>query len=135
MNATALPAHPEVEAIAEILFLAAFADDELGPEERTHFRSAILKLTDVSLEPAAFDALVEKLSDALATQGRAARLATIRERLVDEKRREMALTMAIRLTAADGIIRTAERELILEAAEALGIDGDRAADLVAKAGR
>jgi len=33
-------------------------------------------------------------------------------------------------TAADGIIRTSERELILDVADALEIDRDEAADLV-----
>jgi tellurite resistance protein len=36
------------------------------------------------------------------------------------------------VTAADGIIRTSERELILETAVALEIDQDEAADLVLK---
>jgi hypothetical protein len=35
--------------------------------------------------------------------------------------------------AADGIIRTSERELILDLAEGLEIDRDRAADMVKKA--
>ena len=44
----------------------------------------------------------------------------------------MALSLAIQVTAADGIIRTSERELIMETAEALEIDPGEAADLVKK---
>jgi hypothetical protein len=51
------------------------------------------------------------------------------------RQREAALAMAIRLTAVDGIVRTAEREWILSAAEALEIDGDKAADMVARASK
>ena len=40
--------------------------------------------------------------------------------------------MAIQVTAADGIIRTSERELIMETADALEVDRDEAADLVRK---
>jgi len=42
------------------------------------------------------------------------------------------LSLAIQVTAADGIIRTSERELIMDTAEALEIDRDEAADLVIK---
>jgi tellurite resistance protein len=38
--------------------------------------------------------------------------------------------MAIQVTAADGILRTSEREFILDLAEALDVDRDEAADLV-----
>jgi tellurite resistance protein len=44
--------------------------------------------------------------------------------------RKLALALAIQITAADGIIRTSERELILETAAALDVDGDTAADMV-----
>ncbi len=44
--------------------------------------------------------------------------------------RKTALALAIRLVAADGIIRTSERELILDVADALEIDRNEAADLV-----
>jgi tellurite resistance protein len=38
--------------------------------------------------------------------------------------------MAVKVMAADGIIRTSEREMLLEAAASLGLDGDLAADIV-----
>jgi len=42
----------------------------------------------------------------------------------------LALALAIQVAAVDGIIRTSERELIFDTADALGIDGDTAADMV-----
>ncbi len=125
---------PVLTAIVEILFLAAFADGEFSDDERAHFKSSVESLTDRQLAGAKFDALVAQLEQALEAEGRPARLAAVRARLPDERQRKVALQMAIRLTATDGIIRTSEREMILEAAEALGIDGDVAADLVARVG-
>lgn len=125
---------PVLTAIVEILFLAAFADGEFSADERAHFKSSVESLTDRQLAGEAFDTLIAGMERALESEGRAARLAAVRQRLPDERQRKIALQMAIRLTATDGIIRTSEREMILEAAEALGIDGDAAADLVARVG-
>jgi tellurite resistance protein len=87
-------------------------------------------LTDKRVEGAAFEALFERLSKQLSADGRAARLATLKARLTDEGQRKVALALAVQVMAADGLIRTSERELIAEVAEALGIPGDEAADLV-----
>lgn len=121
-----------LEAVVELMYLAAAADEEFSEEERAHFRTSVESLTDRKI--ADLDALVSKIADALATEGRDARLAAVKARLPDAKMREAALAMAIRLMAVDGVVRTAERDLILEAAEALEIDGDRAADMVSRAG-
>ena len=125
---------PVLTAIVEILFLAAFADGEFSADERAHFKSSVESLTDRQLAGEAFDTLIAGMEKALESEGRPARLAAVRQRLPDERQRKIALQMAIRLTATDGIIRTSEREMILEAAEALDIDGDAAADLVARVG-
>jgi uncharacterized tellurite resistance protein B-like protein len=122
---------PELEAIAEVMFLAAFADGDFGDEERVHFTKSIESLTDRSLSGETLAHLVTRITGELQAQGRAARLASVADRLKDPGARKAALALAIQLTAADGIIRTTERELILEAADALGIARDVAADLVA----
>lgn len=125
------PDAPRLEAIVELLFLAAFADDEFSDEERVHFRTSVESLTDRRIDD--LDAVVARIEGAVKAEGREARLRAVRDRLPDPKAREVALSMAIRLMAIDGVVRTAERELILEAADALGIDTDVAADLVARA--
>ncbi len=66
----------------------------------------------------------------LDASGRDARLAAVKARLPDQNARRLALSLAIQITAADGIVRTSERELIMDTAAALDIDGDTAADLV-----
>ncbi len=123
---------PQLEAVVEVMFLAAFADGDFGEEEHAHFLKSIESLTDRSLPGETLAHLVERIQAEAATEGRAKRLASIRERLPDPGARRAALALAIQLTAADGIIRTSERELILEAADALDIPRDDAADLVAK---
>jgi tellurite resistance protein len=123
---------PALEAVVEVMFIAAFADGDFGDDERVHFLKSIESLTDRSLSGETLDRLVARIHADLDAQGRAARLAAVRERLPDLGARQAALALAIQLTAADGIIRTTERELILEAADALGVDRDAAADWVAK---
>ena len=123
---------PKLEAIIELMFLAAFADGDFGEEEHVHFVKSIESLTDRTLSGETLAHLIERIQEETATEGRAKRLASIKERLPDPGARRAALALAIQLTAADGIIRTSERELILEAADALDIPRDDAADLVAK---
>jgi tellurite resistance protein len=121
---------PKLEALIETMFLAAFADGEFGDEERKQLIESVQSLTDRSISTTTTDALVTRIQAALATSGRAARLASVKAQLSTSGERKTALALAIRLVAADGIIRTSERELILDVAEALEIDRDEAADLV-----
>jgi uncharacterized tellurite resistance protein B-like protein len=122
-----------LEAIVELLYLAASADDEFSEDERAHFKSSVESLTDRKVDD--LDALVSKVEAAVKAEGVDARLASVKARLPEPRAREAALAMAIRLTAVDGIVRTSEREWILSAAEALDIDGDKAADMVARASK
>jgi tellurite resistance protein len=122
-----------LEAIIETMFLAAHADGEFSDEERAHFTKTVLKLTDGHLAGDALDGLLARIRRQLADEGQSARLRAVRDRLPAGWPREIALELAIKLMAADGIIRTSERELILEAAEALEVDRGHAADLVRQA--
>jgi uncharacterized tellurite resistance protein B-like protein len=122
----------KLDALVEMMFLAASADGEFSDVERTHFKKSVESLTSGKLAGAALDSLLDKAQKDLAASGREARLAAVKERLPDPGARKVALSLAIEVTAADGIIRTSERELILETAEALEIDRDEAADLVIK---
>lgn len=121
---------PKLGAIIELMFLAAFADGDFGEEERAYFLRSIESLTDRRVHGETLGHLVTQIVKDLEAEGRAARLASVKDRLGDHGSRKAALALAIQVTAADGIIRTSERELILEAADALGIDHDEAADLV-----
>ncbi len=125
----------KLEALVEVMFLAASADDDFSDVEREHFVKSVESLTDGKIAQARLQALVSEATIALARDGREARLANVKTRLPDAGSRRVALSLAIQVMAADGIIRTSERELILETAEALEIDRDDAANLVSKLSR
>jgi tellurite resistance protein len=125
----------KLEALVEVMFLAASADGDFSAVEREHFVKSVESLTDGRIALARLEALVTEAGAALEREGREARLASVKARLPEPGARRVALSLAIQVTAADGIIRTSERELILETAEALEIDRDDAANLVSKVGR
>jgi tellurite resistance protein len=120
---------PKLEALIETMFLAASADGEFSADERAHFVRSIESLTDVRLVGEKLETVIARVEREVKASGREARLAAVKERL-DPPARKVALSLAVQLMASDGIVRTAERELILEVAEALDIDRNAAADLV-----
>ncbi|MEI9942073.1 MAG: TerB family tellurite resistance protein [Pseudomonadota bacterium] len=125
----------KLEALVEVMFLAASADGEFSLVERAHFLKSVQSLTDGRLATARLATLVAEASEALEREGREARLLNAKSRLPDAGSRRVALSLAIQVAAADGIVRTSERELILEAAEVLEIDRDEAANLVSTLSR
>jgi tellurite resistance protein len=122
----------KLEALVEMMFLAASADGDFSDVERKHFLQSVESLTDGRLAKPALEALLDRAKTDLEASGREARLAAVKERLPDPGARKVALSLAIQVTAADGIIRTSERELIMDTADALEIDRDEAANLVIK---
>jgi tellurite resistance protein len=120
----------KVEALIEMMYLAATADGDLGAEERDHFVKAAADLTSRLVVGKELDAIIARVQARLDAEGRDARLSAVKARLPDDTTRRLALSLAIQITAADGVIRTSERELIFDTARALDIDGDAAADLV-----
>jgi uncharacterized tellurite resistance protein B-like protein len=122
----------KLDALVEMMFLAASADGDFSDVERAHFLKSVESLTDGRLTQPALEELLVRAKADLEASGREARLSAVKERLPDPGARKVALSLAIQVTAADGIIRTSERELILETADALQIDRDEAADLVVK---
>jgi tellurite resistance protein len=125
----------KLEALVEAMFLAATADGEFSPVERAHFLKSVESLTDGRVPTARLAALVAEAGEALEREGRKARLLSIKSRLPDAGARRVALSLAIQVTAADGVIRTSERELILETAEVLEIDRNEAATLLSTLSR
>jgi len=124
---------PRVEALVEMMVLAASADGDFAPEEREKLAGAVESLTSRKLDAAKLPGLLESMEKRIADQGREARLAHVKATLGTTHEREIALDLALRVMMADGIMRTSERELVLDIAEALDIDRDKAADMVAAA--
>ncbi len=124
----------KLEALVEIMVLAASADGDFQQEERERLERAMATLSPDRMSGDHLHALLGRIEARIASDGREARLAWVRTTLGDPAGRKLALELAINVMAADGLLRTSERELILEAAEALEIDRDEAADMVRAAG-
>jgi tellurite resistance protein len=120
----------KIEALIETMYLAAQADGEFTADERAHFVSSVQSLTERRLEGDKLEALLARFQSEYKKSGQEVCLASVKARLGDERTCKLALSMAIQMLAADGMLRTSEREFILEMADTLGIDRDAAADLV-----
>jgi tellurite resistance protein len=120
----------KLEALIETMYLAAQADDEFTADERAHFVASVQSLTDQRMEGDKLEKLLARFQADYKKNGRTKSLASVKARLEDDRSCKLGLSMAIRMLAIDGILRTSEREFILEMADTLGIDRDAAADLV-----
>jgi uncharacterized tellurite resistance protein B-like protein len=123
---------PRLHALVELMFLAATADGEFSGDEREHFQRSVESLTDRKVTGETLDKLLETIEKSHAGEGRAARIAHVKDALPTPELRKVGLSMAIRVMCADGIVRTSERELIMDLADGLDVDHDVAADLVAQ---
>ena len=127
----------ELRALVECMVLAADADGEFTDDERQQLMASIQGLSKgtehaSALSGEALDQLVKSIQEKLAADGRAKRIEVLKDRLVGDGAHQAALGLAIMVTAADGIVRTSERELIFELAEGFDVDRDTAADMVRK---
>lgn len=124
-----------LEAILELMFLAAQADGEFTADEREFFRKKGVELFAGKRTGEQLDDLARRLEEDFFSYGREERLAMLKGILKSTDDRKAGLQLAIEMVSADGIIRTAERELLLDAAQGLDIDLDEAADMVKAATR
>ncbi len=120
----------KLEALVEMMYLAAAADGEFSDVERQQFLSNLETLTDGRLGKERLESLLTQAAKDLESSGREARLNSVKDRLPEPGARRVALALAVQVMAADGIIRTSERELIMETAEVLEIDANDAANMV-----
>jgi uncharacterized tellurite resistance protein B-like protein len=125
----------KLSALIEAMYLAAAADGEFSTVERAHFLKTMESLTTGRLPTARLAQLVAEATEALEREGREARLLSVKSRLPDAGSRRVALSMVVQVTAADGVIRSSERELILETAHVLEIDRNEAESLVRELNR
>ncbi len=137
-DASALLAHfdgDKLGALIDTMVLAADADGEIAAEETAQMVSSVRSLAHGS--PYQHTWTEEHINDLLtraqtqiADAGRDALIGSVKTRLGDADARRAALGLAISVSAADGIVRTSERELIMDLADALEVDRDEAADMV-----
>lgn len=123
---------PQLEALVELLYLAASADGEFSADERKLFVHKVFKLTGDKLGSEALESTVSRVEADVEREGRGQRISSVRDRLETDGARHAALLMAIDMTMADEVLRTSEREVIADIAEGLGIERDVAADYIAR---
>ncbi len=125
----------KLDALVDTMVLAADADGEIDGDERSQMIESVRSFAAGSehesrLSEEHIAGLLDKAQKAIADAGRDALIGPVKDRLPDADARRAALGLAISVSAADGIVRTSERELIMDLAEALEVDRDEAADLV-----
>jgi len=120
----------QIDALVELMLLAASADGELSIEEIEQLQKCLLEVDELWLTTIDLEKRLSHAHSRIASADRAERLKAVRQSLASLTARKAGLELAIRVTAVDGIIRTSERELILETAEALDVDREIAADMV-----
>jgi uncharacterized tellurite resistance protein B-like protein len=117
-------------ALFEAMFLMIGADGDVADAEREVLRGAVRGLTDNGVRTAYIDKLFGECT-ALASEGIEARLAAIAPVLKEDPALvEAAFSLAAAVAFADSDIRDEENELINQMADALGIDGERAEELL-----
>ena len=118
------------DALFEAMFLMISADGDVADEEREVLRGADRGLTDSAVRTAHIDRLFDDCK-AHAKQGTEARLKAIAPILKEDPALvEAAFSLAAAVAFADSDIKDEENELINTMAEALGIDDDRAEELL-----
>lgn len=125
---------PQIDAMVEIMLLAASADGSLDDSEIAELRKSLLEVDDLWLSHVDLDARIAAAKKRLIGQDRTEHLATIQATLPNLEQRVLALNLVVKIVAADGVLRTTEFDLLLEAANALGVDGATVADLVKSLG-
>ncbi len=120
----------KLEALVEVVYLAAFADGEFSEAERAHFARSVEQLTLGRLGPRRLDEVLAALRERLEGAGWETCIASIRERLPEPPLRWLAVMLAADMTGADGVIHPMEREMLLSLAEALDVDSGEAAGLI-----
>jgi tellurite resistance protein len=124
---------PKLEALIEIMYLAAYADGSFAPEERAHFSRSVQSLTDRKVTPEMLDQIVASLDAARKALGAAALIAGARATLGSPGACRVALNLAIGVIMADGKVTDAERSMMYLIGSALGFDRSATDDLLKEA--
>jgi len=120
----------QIDSLVELMLLAASADGELSVEEIDQLQKCLLEVDELWLTHIDLEKRLSAAQARLHGAERSERLKVVKQSLDSLDVRKAGLELAIRVMAADEIIRTSERELILETAETLDVDREIAADMV-----
>jgi uncharacterized tellurite resistance protein B-like protein len=121
---------PEIDAMIEVMLLAAFADGSIDQAESAVIKQSLLVVDDLWLNHIDLEDRMARAKRRIDEESRDARLSKLRTMLPWPEQRLVALKLAIRIAEADGVVHSGEREVILQAAEALGVRSDVASELI-----
>jgi tellurite resistance protein len=118
------------EALFEAMYLMMVADGQVAESEREVLRGAVRSLTLNTVRSVHIDKLLEHC-DERAAEGPSARIRALAPTLSEDPAlAEAAFSLASAVAFADNSIDDSENELINELAEALGIETERAEELL-----
>lgn len=121
----------KLDAMVEAVYLAAFSDGVFSDIERKHFAEALGLLTGGRVDDARLDKVQQRVSESVASMGRADCIESIARRLESETLRHVAFVLALDMVAADGRVLPEERRFLVEFAAGLGLDRDEAGEMMA----
>ncbi len=110
----------ELEAFVELMLLAAYSDGVIDDTERAVVQDYLVSSTHGLLTPEIVASAIQSVEAALPNRDRQALLSTIGERIKDRRKRRAALTVAVRVVLADGVLRVEEEGFLRRAAALLG---------------
>jgi tellurite resistance protein len=117
---------PRLEALIELLYLAAYADGRIEPAERAALKQRVIEGSKGRLSEEIIGVMLESIEATLAQDGREARFESIRRRLGDARMRREALVLAAQILRADQIVSPQEAAWMARAAAALEIPVEEA---------
>jgi uncharacterized tellurite resistance protein B-like protein len=122
----------EYGPICEAMYLVMQADGRVTNVERDVLRGALRELSNDRVRSTHIESMVDAAARKVAEEGMASRLASVVTRLHNDRARaEIVYVLAHALAAADAEISPSEQAVLDAFAEALGIDDETAARLLA----
>jgi len=129
--AETLGALAEYGPLCEAMYLMMSADGHVTNDEREVLKGALRNLSDDALRSNHIEALLDEATKNVAAEGRDARLREVIGSLhEDPARAEVAFVLAAAIAFADDAIADEENELLNALADGLGIDEERANELL-----
>jgi uncharacterized tellurite resistance protein B-like protein len=121
----------EYGPLCEAMYLMMSADGAISTDEREVLKGALRNLSGDTIRTAHMDEMLDAAGKNVADQGRAARLKEVVDQLQDDRTRaEVAFVLAAAIAFADNAIADEENETLNSMAEGLGIDEERANELL-----
>ena len=125
----------KVECFVETMYLAAASDGELSVDEHTQLSGVLHSLVqgtgrEGTFTPQKLHEWLETSRQRLGNEGRDARLQAIKQTLGTSAICKRAIGFAIQVLAADGRVRTSEREFLFDLGVIFEVDQDEVADLM-----